>query len=41
VAQEWHFIDLELTLAKLHVKLVVSQSLKHDLMMLFMFFRTL
>jgi hypothetical protein len=41
VAQEWHFIDLELTLAKLQVNLVVSQSLKHDSKMPFMFLCTL
>jgi hypothetical protein len=41
VTQEWHFIDPELTLAKLRVKLVISQSLKHDSEMLFMFFHTL
>jgi hypothetical protein len=41
VTQEWYFIDPELILAKLCVKLVVSQSLKHDLKMLFVFFHTL
>jgi hypothetical protein len=41
VTQEWHFIDPELTLAELRIKLVVSQSLKHDSQMLFMFFHTL
>jgi hypothetical protein len=41
MAQELHFINPEFTLAKLHVKLMVSQLLKHDSKMLFMFFRTL
>jgi hypothetical protein len=41
MAQEWHFLNPELTLAKLSAQLVVSQLLKHDSKMLFMFFRTL
>jgi hypothetical protein len=41
MAQKWHFIDPELSLAKLRVKLVVSESLQHGSKMLFMFFRNL
>jgi hypothetical protein len=41
VAQEWHYIDPEFTHSKLVVKLVLSQSLKHDSKVLFMFFHTL
>jgi hypothetical protein len=41
VAQEGYFIDLELTLGKLGIKLVVSQSLKCDLKRLFIFLHTL
>jgi hypothetical protein len=41
MAQEWHFIDLELTLPKLGVKLGLSQLLKHDSKVLLMFFHTL
>jgi hypothetical protein len=41
MTQEWHFINPELTLTKLCIELMVSQSLKHDSQMLFMIFRTL
>jgi hypothetical protein len=41
VTHEWHFINPKLTLAKLHVKLVVSQLLKHNSQMLLIFFSTL
>jgi hypothetical protein len=41
VTQEWHFINPEFTLAKLCIELMISQSLKYDSQMLFMFFRTL
>jgi hypothetical protein len=36
MAQAWYFINPKLTLAELSVQLVVSQSLKHDLKVLFM-----
>jgi hypothetical protein len=41
VAQEGYFIDPELTLGKLGIKLVVSQSLKCDSKRLFIFLHTL
>jgi hypothetical protein len=41
MTQELYLIDPELTHAKLHIQLMVSHLLKHDLEMLFMFFCTL
>jgi hypothetical protein len=41
VTQEWHFLDPELALAKLGVKLILSQTLKYNLEMFIMFFHTL
>jgi hypothetical protein len=41
MAQEWHFLDLELTLAELSVQLVLSQLLKYNSEVIFMFFHTL
>jgi hypothetical protein len=41
VTQEWHFNNLEFTLAKLCIELMIPQPLKHDSQMLFMFYRTL
>jgi hypothetical protein len=41
MTQEWHFIYPELTLAKLCIELMISQLLKHDSKMLFMFIHTL
>jgi hypothetical protein len=38
VTQEWYFLDPELALAKLSVKLVLSQSLKYSSEVFFMFF---
>jgi hypothetical protein len=35
MTQELYLMNPELTVAKLHIKLMVSQSLKHDLEMFF------
>jgi hypothetical protein len=40
VTQELNFAQLELTLAELHIELMITQSLKHNAEMLFMFFLT-
>jgi hypothetical protein len=41
MTQEWFFLDLELTLAKLGVKLVLSQLLKYNSDLFFVFFHNL
>jgi hypothetical protein len=41
MAQEWHFLNPELALAEFGVQLVVSQSLKYNSEVIFMFFHTL
>jgi hypothetical protein len=41
VTQEWNFAQLELIVAELHIELVITQSLKHNTKMLFMFFLAL
>jgi hypothetical protein len=41
VTQEWYFLDLKLALAELGVQLMLSQMLKYNLEVIFMFFHTL
>jgi hypothetical protein len=41
MTQEWYFLDPELTLAKVDVKLVHSQPLKYNSEVLFVFFYSL
>jgi hypothetical protein len=41
MTQEWYFLDLELTLAKLSVQLVLSKLLKYNSKVFSMFFHTL
>jgi hypothetical protein len=41
MTQELNFTQPELTLAKLHIKLMITQSWKHNVEMLFMLFLTL
>jgi hypothetical protein len=41
VTQEWDLLDPELALAKLGMRLVLSQMLKYDSEVFFMFFHTL
>jgi hypothetical protein len=40
VTQELNLVQLELALAKLRIELMITQSLKHNAEMLFMFFLT-
>jgi hypothetical protein len=39
VTQEWDFAQSELTLAELSIELMITQSLKHNVEMLFLAFR--
>jgi hypothetical protein len=41
VTQEWDFLDPELALAELSVQLMLSQTLKYNSEVIFMFFHTL
>jgi hypothetical protein len=41
VTQEWNFAQLGLTLAKLRIELMITQSLKNNAEMLFMLFLAL
>jgi hypothetical protein len=41
VTQEWYFLDLELALAELAIQLMLSQTLKYNSEVIFMFFHTL
>jgi hypothetical protein len=41
VTQEWNFAQPGLTLAKLHIELMITQSLKNNAEMLFMLFLAL
>jgi hypothetical protein len=41
MTQEWYFLDPELTLAELGVQLMISQMLKYNSEVIFMFFHTL
>jgi hypothetical protein len=41
MTQEWNFAQPELTLAILHIELMITQSLKHNVKMPFMFFLAL
>jgi hypothetical protein len=40
MTQEWYFLDPELALAKLGIKLVLSQPLKYNLEVFFVFFHS-
>jgi hypothetical protein len=41
VTQEWYFLDLELALDELAIQLMLSQTLKYNSEVIFMFFHTL
>jgi hypothetical protein len=41
VTREWYFLDPELALAELGIQLVLSQPLKYNSEVIFMFFTTL
>jgi hypothetical protein len=41
MTQEWYFLDPELALAKLGIQLMLSQALKYNSDVIFMFFHTL
>jgi hypothetical protein len=41
MTQEWHFLDSELTLVELGIQLMLSQTLKYNSEVIFMFFHTL
>jgi hypothetical protein len=41
VTQEWYFLDPKLALAELSIQLVLSEPLKYNLEVFFMFFHTL
>jgi hypothetical protein len=41
VTQEWYLLDPELAFIELGIQLMLSQSLKHNSEVIFMFFHTL